>query len=118
MLHLLRVIILRARRDARRASRPGAAARWTHEASGWQPILYRNGPPGGARPAASAKMWTSIANSLLQMFNPSRDQVREFFIETWRKHRASEVLTPLEIMAWTGSSNTPNTMATWKARKP
>ena len=31
---------------ARRASRPGAAARWTHEASGWQPILYRNGPPG------------------------------------------------------------------------
>ena len=97
MLHLLRVIILRARRDARRASRPGAAARWTHEASGWQPILYRNGP--GGRPAASAKMWTSIANSLLQMFNPSRDQVREFFIETWRKHRASEVLTPLEIMA-------------------
>ena len=30
------------------------------------------------------------------MFNPSRDQVREFFIETWRKHRANEVLTPLE----------------------
>jgi len=33
------------------------------------------------------------------MFNPSRDQVREFFIETWRKHRANEVLTPLEAMA-------------------
>src|SRR5690606_41894235 len=33
------------------------------------------------------------------MFNPSRDQVREFFIETWRKHRAAEVLTPLESMA-------------------
>ena len=33
------------------------------------------------------------------MFNPSRDQVREFFVETWRKHRASEVLTPLESMA-------------------
>ncbi|HEY9271903.1 MULTISPECIES: DUF1841 family protein [Achromobacter] len=33
------------------------------------------------------------------MFNPSRDQVREFFIETWRKHRASEVLTPLEAIA-------------------
>ncbi|SUW53332.1 Domain of uncharacterised function (DUF1841) [Bordetella holmesii] len=33
------------------------------------------------------------------MFNPSRDQVREFFIETWRKHRATEVLTPLESMA-------------------
>jgi len=33
------------------------------------------------------------------MFNPSRDQVRQFFIETWRKHRALEVLTPLEAMA-------------------
>lgn len=33
------------------------------------------------------------------MFNPSRDQVREFFIHTWRKHRALELLTPLEAMA-------------------
>ena len=33
------------------------------------------------------------------MFNPSRDQVRSFFIETWRKHRANQVLTPLEAMA-------------------
>ena len=33
------------------------------------------------------------------MFNPSRDQVRQFFVETWRKHRAHEVLTPLEAMA-------------------
>ncbi len=33
------------------------------------------------------------------MFNPTRDQVRQFFIDTWRKHRASEVLTPLEAMA-------------------
>lgn len=33
------------------------------------------------------------------MFNPSRDQVREFFIDTWRKHRAHELLTPLEAMA-------------------
>jgi Domain of unknown function (DUF1841) len=33
------------------------------------------------------------------MFNPSRDQVREFFIETWRKHKAAEVLTPLEAIA-------------------
>ena len=33
------------------------------------------------------------------MFNPSRDQVRAFFIETWRKHRALELLTPLEAMA-------------------
>jgi len=30
------------------------------------------------------------------MFNPSRDQARNFFIETWRKHRSKEVLTPLE----------------------
>lgn len=33
------------------------------------------------------------------MYNPSREQVREFFIETWRKHKAVEVLTPLEAMA-------------------
>ena len=33
------------------------------------------------------------------MFNPSRDQVRSFFIETWRKHRAREVLTPMETIA-------------------
>jgi hypothetical protein len=33
------------------------------------------------------------------MFNPSRDQARQFFIEAWRKHRAREVLTPLEDMA-------------------
>ena len=33
------------------------------------------------------------------MFNPSRDQVREFFTGTWRKHRAHEVLTPLEAIA-------------------
>ena len=33
------------------------------------------------------------------MFNPSRDQVREFFINTWRKHRSHELLSPLEAMA-------------------
>jgi hypothetical protein len=33
------------------------------------------------------------------MFNPSRDEVRRFFIETWRKERAGEVLTPLEAIA-------------------
>jgi hypothetical protein len=33
------------------------------------------------------------------MFNPSRDDVRRFFIETWRKHRAGELLTPLEDRA-------------------
>ena len=33
------------------------------------------------------------------MFNPSRDQVRNFFIESWKKSRAKEVLTPLEHIA-------------------
>lgn len=33
------------------------------------------------------------------MFNPSRDQARNFFIETWRKYREKEVLTPLETLA-------------------
>ena len=33
------------------------------------------------------------------MFNPTREQVREFFIEAWRKHQAEEVLTPLETVA-------------------
>ncbi|MGH6624469.1 MAG: DUF1841 family protein, partial [Burkholderiaceae bacterium] len=33
------------------------------------------------------------------MFNPSRDDVRRFFCEAWRKHTQAEVLTPLEAMA-------------------
>lgn len=33
------------------------------------------------------------------MFNPSRDQVRQFFSEAWRKHQNDQVLTPLEAMA-------------------
>ncbi len=33
------------------------------------------------------------------MFNPSREDVRTFFIEAWRKHQANTVLTPLETMA-------------------
>lgn len=33
------------------------------------------------------------------MFNPSRDDVRRFFTETWRKQRAGEILTPLEAIA-------------------
>ncbi len=32
------------------------------------------------------------------MFNPTRDQAREFLFEVWRKHRAGEVLTPLESL--------------------
>jgi Domain of unknown function (DUF1841) len=33
------------------------------------------------------------------MFNPSRDQARLFFIDTWRKFNAKEPLTPLETKA-------------------
>ena len=33
------------------------------------------------------------------MFNPTREQVREFFIETWRKYQVQEVLTALETVA-------------------
>jgi hypothetical protein len=35
----------------------------------------------------------------MSLFNPSRDQVRQFFFEVWRKYRALEPLTPLEGMA-------------------
>lgn len=48
---------------------------------------------------ATGKMTDSPARSPAPMFNPSRDQVREFFIEAWRKHTAAEVLTPLEAIA-------------------
>jgi hypothetical protein len=30
------------------------------------------------------------------VFNPSRDEARDFLFETWRKRRAGELLTPLE----------------------
>lgn len=33
------------------------------------------------------------------MFNPSREQVRQFFTEAWHKHKTGGVLTPLEVMA-------------------
>jgi hypothetical protein len=33
------------------------------------------------------------------MFNPSRDQVRQFFVESWSKHRTQALLTPLETIA-------------------
>jgi hypothetical protein len=33
------------------------------------------------------------------MFNPSQDDVRRFFCETYRKHRANEILTQLEAIA-------------------
>jgi hypothetical protein len=33
------------------------------------------------------------------MFNPSKDDVRRFFCETWRKTQMNELLTPLEAIA-------------------
>jgi len=33
------------------------------------------------------------------MFNPSRDQAREFLFDLWAKHRAGAALTQLETMA-------------------
>lgn len=33
------------------------------------------------------------------MFNPSKDDVRRFFCDTWRKHREGSVLSPLEAVA-------------------
>ena len=33
------------------------------------------------------------------MFTPSKDEVRRFFRETWRKHQEAHILTPLETMA-------------------
>lgn len=33
------------------------------------------------------------------MFAPSQTDVRRFFCETWRKHRAAEPLTPMETLA-------------------
>jgi hypothetical protein len=33
------------------------------------------------------------------MFNPSRDDARNFLFDSWRKHREGAVLTPLEDMA-------------------
>jgi len=33
------------------------------------------------------------------MFNPSREQVRQFFTDAWARHKAGGVLTPLETIA-------------------
>ena len=32
-------------------------------------------------------------------FNPSRNEARNFLVESWRKRRANEILTPLEDLA-------------------
>jgi hypothetical protein len=35
----------------------------------------------------------------MSLFNPSRDQVREFFFGLWEKSQAGQALSPLEAMA-------------------
>ena len=35
----------------------------------------------------------------MALFNPSRDQVRQFFFDTWAKFKAQETLTDLEAIA-------------------
>ncbi len=35
----------------------------------------------------------------MALFNPSRDEVREFFYNAWQKQLSAGVLTPLEMMA-------------------
>ncbi|WP_028357806.1 DUF1841 family protein [Brackiella oedipodis] len=37
----------------------------------------------------------------MALFNPSRDQVREFFINAWHKRQKRQVLSPIEDMAVT-----------------
>lgn len=36
----------------------------------------------------------------MSLFNPSRDEARQFFFSTWRKRHDSQPLEPLEDMAW------------------
>ncbi|HVL10892.1 MAG TPA: DUF1841 family protein [Burkholderiaceae bacterium] len=33
------------------------------------------------------------------MFNPTRDEVRQFFCNAWHKHTTGQILTPLEAIA-------------------
>lgn len=35
----------------------------------------------------------------MALFNPSKDEVRDFFIQTWTKKQNNQILTPLETMA-------------------
>ena len=35
----------------------------------------------------------------MALFNPSREEVREFFCTTWQKYQDGHVLTPLEMIA-------------------
>ena len=52
----------------------------------------------GARHAPRSDSGTIPPARNLPMFNPSKDEVRRFFIDAWRR-RANSVLTQLEILA-------------------
>ncbi len=41
------------------------------------------------------------------MFNPSRDEARQFFFDVWRKQQDKTLMTPLESMAWEIVSHHP-----------
>ncbi len=41
------------------------------------------------------------------MFNPSRDQARQFLFDAWRKYKTKQTLTPLESIALDIISNHP-----------
>jgi hypothetical protein len=47
----------------------------------------------------SAGRGPAAARSGLIVFTPSRESVRQFFRDTWRKHRAGDVLAPIEALA-------------------
>ena len=32
------------------------------------------------------------------MFDPSREQARQFFVDAWRKHKSREILTQMEVI--------------------
>ena len=54
--------------------------------------------PGTCDTALRSNSGTIPPARNLPMFNPSKDEVRRFFIDAWRR-RANSVLTPLEILA-------------------
>jgi hypothetical protein len=43
----------------------------------------------------------------MSLFEPSRDEVRRFFIDAWKKTRGTGIATPLETMAGTWAEEHP-----------
>src|SRR3546814_14757910 len=95
MLQLLRVV-LRARLTGAR-TQAGDSRSYR---AGWRTTPNSSShwgtPSGGTARGRKMKDRPLYLPAVAPMFNPSRDQVREFFLEAWRKHRDGEVLTPLE----------------------